>query len=154
MSHPSDATAPHPPIDDAVLDLVANHNLGTLATIKRDGRPQLSNINYCFDRDRLLVRISVTADRAKVANLRRDPRASLLVNADDGWLFAVVEGDALLTPVAADPHDDTVEELVDVFRQVAGREHPDWDEYRHAMVADRRLVARLSVTHGYGLASR
>ncbi len=152
MSQPSD-TAAHP-ISDAILDLVAGHNLGTLATIKRDGRPQLSNISYGFDRDRLLVRISLTAGRAKVANLRRDPRASLLVNASDGWLFAVVEGDMEMSPVAADPHDATVEELIEVYREVAGKEHPDWDDYRAAMVADRRLVGRLTVTHGYGLPSR
>jgi hypothetical protein len=60
-----------------------------------------------------------------------------------------VEGTADLTPVAADPHDGTVEELVAYYRAVSG-EHPDWDEYRQAMVTDRRLVVRLSVEHAYG----
>jgi hypothetical protein len=53
--------------------------------------------------------------------------------------------------VAADPNDATVEELIDVYRAVAG-EHPDWDEYRAAMVADRRLVIRLAVERVYGSA--
>jgi hypothetical protein len=61
----------------------------------------------------------------------------------------VFEGDAELSPVAADPHDATVEELIDVYRRVLG-EHPDWDEYRRAMVSDGRLVIRLRPTHAYG----
>ncbi len=133
---------------------VAERNLGSLATIKRDGRPQLSNVSYTYDAESGLVRISLTDNRAKIYNLRRDPRASMLVQSTDGWTYAVVEGDMQLTAIAADPHDATVEELIEVFRLVAGKEHPDWDEYRAAMVADRRLVGRLKVTHAYGLPRR
>jgi hypothetical protein len=63
----------------------------------------------------------------------------------------VAEGSALLTPIAAEPGDVTVEELIDVYRAVQG-EHPDWDDYRAAMVADRRLVVRISVERLYGWA--
>ena len=59
------------------------------------------------------VRVSVTDDRAKVRNVRRDPRVSLFVSSDDGWSYAVLEGDAELSPVARDEHDATVEALVD-----------------------------------------
>jgi PPOX class probable F420-dependent enzyme len=135
--------------DPRLLDLVADHRRGVLATIKRDGRPQLSNIGYAYDRAAGVVRISVTADRAKTRNLQRDARAGLHVTSDDFWSWVVVEGTADLTPVAADPHDGTVEELVAYYRAVSG-EHPDWDEYRQAMVTDRRLVVRLSVEHAYG----
>ena len=135
-------------MSDALLTLVEAKNAGVLVTIKRDGRPQLSNINYAFADG--VIRISVTDDRAKVANLRRDPRASLYVVRDDFWSYAVVEGDAELSPVAADPNDDTVEELIDLFRAVQG-EHPDWDDYRAAMVNDRRLVVRLPVGRVYGM---
>jgi PPOX class probable F420-dependent enzyme len=135
--------------DPRLLDLVADHRRGVLATIKRDGRPQLSNIGYAYDRAAGVVRISVTADRAKTRNLQRDARASLHVTSDDFWSWVVVEGTADLTPVAADPHDGTVEELVAYYRAVSG-EHPDWDEYRQAMVTDRRLVVRLPVEHAYG----
>jgi PPOX class probable F420-dependent enzyme len=135
--------------DPRLLDLVAGSTRGVLATLKRDGRPQLSNIGYAYDRDAGVVRISVTADRAKTRNLQRDPRASLHVTSPDFWSWAVVDGTADLTPVAADPHDGTVEELVAYYRAVSG-EHPDWDEYRSAMVTDRRLVVRLSVDHAYG----
>jgi PPOX class probable F420-dependent enzyme len=129
------------------LTFAADRHNGVLSTVKRDGRPQLSNITY----DLLdgVVRISVCADRAKYKNLRRDPRASLYVGQEDFWAYVVFEGDAELSPVAADPHDATVEELIDVYRRVLG-EHPDWDEYRRAMVSDGRLVIRLRPTHAYG----
>ena len=91
----------------------------------------------------------MTADRAKTKNLARDPRASFHVTSDDGWAWTVAEGTAELSAVAADPHDAAVEELVELFRAVQG-EHPDWDEFRSAMVADRRQVVRLRVERAYG----
>ncbi len=138
--------------DDAALaNLIAGRDLGVLVTLKRNGRPQLSNVTYHFDPGRRLVRVSITADRAKARNLARDPRASLHVSSEDGWSYAVAEGDAELSDVAADPGDATVEELISLYRDIRG-EHPDWDDYRRAMVEDRRLVVRLHVTYLYGLA--
>ena len=137
-------------LDPALTAVVTGSRLGALATIKRDGRPQLSNINYCFDPARALVRVSVVDGRAKVANLRRDPRASLMVSSADGWSYTVLEGVVELSAVAAATDDATVEELIEVYRLVAG-EHPDWDDYRRAMVADHRLVARLHVERAYGI---
>ena len=96
----------------------------TLATIKRDGRPQLSNVNYHFDPRPMLVRVSVVDGRAKVANLRRDPRASLLVNGSGGWTYAVLEGDAEFSEVARPTDDAAVEELIDVFRTVGRQGAP------------------------------
>jgi PPOX class probable F420-dependent enzyme len=136
--------------DDALRALLAEGTKGVLVTLKRDGRPQLSNIMYGLGDDGV-ARISVTDGRAKTANLRRDPRASLHVTTDDFWSYVVAEGTAELTPVAADPGDDTVEELVELYRSLNG-EHPDWDEYRTAMVADQRLVVRLRIEHLYGMA--
>lgn len=136
--------------DDKLLALIADNSLGVLATIKADGRPQLSNVTYHFDPRSATIEVSVTEPRAKTRNLRRDPRASLLVSSDDGWAYAVAEGDAVLTPPAAEPDDGTVEALVALYRNLAG-EHPDWDEYRRAMVTDRRVLLRLPVTHLYGL---
>jgi PPOX class probable F420-dependent enzyme len=135
--------------DEPLLDLIASRDVGALAAVKRDGRPQLSVVNYTFDRPRMLIRVSTTADRAKVANLRRDPRASLLVGTADLWSYAVAEGTARLSAVAAAPDDATVEELIEVYRAIAG-EHPDWDDYRRAMVQDRRLVLSLPVERVYG----
>jgi PPOX class probable F420-dependent enzyme len=140
--------------DPALLDLLSAGNLGALATIKRDGRPQLSNINYEYDAEAARIRISVTDDRAKVRNMRRDARASLYVSSNDGWAYTVADGDVTLSDVATEPHDAAVEELVELYRNVRGEDHPDWEEYRAAMVADRRLVARLAITHVYGVPKR
>ena len=120
-----------------------------LATIKRDGRPQLSNVGYAFDAAGPLIRVSVTADRAKTRNLVTDPRVSLHVTSPDFWSWVVVEGTAELTPPAAAPDDATADELVEYYRSISG-EHPDWAEYRAAMVAERRLVVRLRPEHTYG----
>ena len=136
--------------DDKLLAVISGNSLGVLATIKRDGRPQLSNVSYHFDPRELVVRVSITEPRAKTRNLRRDPRASILVDADDGWSYAVAEGTAELSTPAAAPDDDTVEALIALYRNIAG-EHPDWDEYRQAMVTDRRVLLTLPISHVYGM---
>jgi PPOX class probable F420-dependent enzyme len=133
----------------AALTFARGHRNGVLVTLKRDGRPQSSNIVYTVTEDGRL-RVSITADRAKYKNLVRDPRVSLHVNADDFWAYVVLEADAELSPVAAAPDDATVDELVEMYRAVQG-EHPDWDDYRAAMVADRRVVLTLRPTHVYGM---
>jgi PPOX class probable F420-dependent enzyme len=135
---------------DAFLELLGDRGRATLATIKKNGRPQLSVINYAFDPAEQVIRISLTGDRAKTHNLRRDPRVSLMVQPET-YKYAVYDGDAELTPVAESPDDATVEELVELYRAASGQEHPDWDEYRAAMVADKRLVLRIRVTHAYGM---
>ena len=133
---------------DRAMEIVSAHKLGVLVTIKRDGRPQLSNINYGVTGG--VIRISITDGRAKTANLRRDPRASLYVGQPDGWAYLVVEADASLSAVALARDDSVVEELIDVYRSVQG-EHPDWDDYRRAMVEDRRMVVRLRPARAYGM---
>ena len=138
------------PLPSDLSALAASRHTGGLATIKRDGRPQLSMVSYAFDPAAGVARISTRAPLAKVANLRRDHRASLLVPSDDQWSYAVLEGHAELSEVSRDEHDATVEELVEVYRAIGG-EHPDWDDYRQAMVRDERLVVRLVVERGYGL---
>ena len=137
-------------LDDKLLAVIRGNSLGVLTTIKRDGRPQLSNVSYHFDPRTVSIQVSIGEPRAKTRNLRRDPRASLLVSSDDGWSYAVAEGDAVLTPPAADPHDDTVEALIGLYRDIAG-EHPDWDEYREAMVTDRRVLLTMPISHLYGM---
>ncbi|MEV4465406.1 PPOX class F420-dependent oxidoreductase [Micromonospora echinofusca] len=143
----------HDETQRALTELVAGHRLGVLATLKRDGRPQLSTVIYSFDGASAVIRVSVTDGRAKTANLRRDPRASFHVSSADGWAYAVAEARAELTPVAADPDDATVAELVDLYRAIQG-EHPDWADYRRAMVAEGRLVLRLHVERLYGVPPR
>ncbi len=139
-----------PEVDPRLLDFVAGRNRGVLATLKRDGRPQLSTIGYSYDPQHRLFRVSVTADRAKTRNAERDPRVTLHVNSDDYWTWAAIEGIAELSPVAADQQDDTVEELVAHYRAVSGREQADWGAYRASLVAERRRVLRFTAAHGYG----
>ncbi|MFF4895140.1 PPOX class F420-dependent oxidoreductase [Streptomyces sp. NPDC001068] len=135
---------------DALVKLLAEGHDGVLVTLKSDGRPQLSNVNHAYYPDERTVRVSLTDDRAKTRNLRRDPRASYHVTSADRRAYTVAEGTAELSPVARDPYDETVEELVRLYRDVRG-EHPDWDDYRAAMVRDRRLVLRLRVERAYGI---
>ncbi len=135
---------------EAALAFAGQRHQGVLVTLRRDGRPQLSNIMYDVGADGI-IRISVTADRAKTKNLARDPRASLYVSKDDFWAYVVIDGTAELTPTATAPDDATVDELVALYRALQG-EHSDWDEYRAAMVADHRLVVRLRPERAYGMA--
>jgi len=131
------------------MDFARQQPRGVLVTIKRDGRPQLSNIMYKVGDDDV-PRISITDSRAKTKNLRRDPRASLYVGREDFWAYCVLEGTAELSPVAAAPDDATVEELVVMYRAAAG-EHPDWGDFRRAMVRDGRLVLRFRPEQAYGM---
>jgi PPOX class probable F420-dependent enzyme len=133
--------------DDQLWGVIAAGRLGTVATIKKDGRPQLSDVSYTAQDG--LIRFSTRTTLAKVHNLRRDPRISLKVTMPGGRGYAVAEGTAELSPVAWALGDATVEELIEIYRRLAG-EHPDWDEYRRAMVADGRLVVRLRTDHLYG----
>ena len=134
----------------ALHALLHEQSTGTLATQKRDGRTQLSNVSYTYDPTTEMIKISTRDMLAKTANIRRDPRVSLLASKSDGWSYAVAEGTASLSPVALERDDATVEELIEVYRAIGG-EHPDWDDYRRAMVADRRLVLRIAVERVYGL---
>jgi PPOX class probable F420-dependent enzyme len=133
----------------SALTFVRDHRNGVLVTQKRDGRPQLSNIIYAVDDDGI-VRISITADRAKAKNLAREPVASLHVTREDFYAYVVLDADVELSAVAQSPDDEAVEELVALYRAMIG-EHDDWDAYRQAMVNDKRLVARLAPTHAYGM---
>ena len=129
--------------------LLAGARLGVLATLKADGRPQLSPVTPFYDRDSGTLRVSMTEGRAKTANLRRDPRAALEVTSGDGWSWATAEGSVTLTGPSIDPDGPEVEALVDYYRAAAG-EHPDWAEYRAAMVADRRVLMTMRVEKVYG----
>ncbi|MEV0711389.1 PPOX class F420-dependent oxidoreductase [Nocardia aurea] len=131
------------------LDFAGATNRSVLTTIRRNGRPQLSNVLHIIGDDGI-IRISITADRAKYHNLRRDPWAAIHVTREDFFAYAVVEGTVELTPVAESPDDPAVDELVAYYRQASG-EHPDWPDYRRAMVEDRRVLARLTPTNAYGM---
>lgn len=129
--------------------LLAESRLGVLATIKSNGRPQLSPVTPYYDRKADILYVSMREGLAKTANLRRDPRAALEVTSADGWAWATAEGTAKLVGPGTDPHGPEVEALVDYYRAAAGK-HPDWDEYRSVMVSDRRVLLTMAVGHVYG----
>ena len=131
------------------LTFIGARKQGVLATIRANGRPQLSNIMFVPDEGDTFL-ISITADRAKTANLRRDPRASLYVLGDNFYQYVVIEAVAELSPVASDPQDATVEALIRYYEAASGA-HPNWDEYRAAMIADKRLAVTLRPERAYGL---
>jgi len=97
-----------------------------------------------------IIRISITADRAKYHNLRREPWAALHVTREDFFAYVVLEGPVELTPVAARPDDATVDELVLHYRALIG-EHEDWDAYRKGVVAERRSIVRFAPDRAYGM---
>ncbi|MGV8875176.1 MAG: PPOX class F420-dependent oxidoreductase [Rhodococcus sp. (in: high G+C Gram-positive bacteria)] len=130
-------------------DLLEQSRIGVLATVKSSGIPQLSPVTPFYDRAVGTIAISVTEGRAKTANLRRDPRAALEVTSADGTEWATAEGTVTLTGPGTSPNSTEIDALVDYYRAAAG-EHPDWNEYRAVMVADRRVLVTISVTHVYG----
>ena len=132
-------------------DLIAVLNAKSICfvtTLMPDGAPQISQTWVGTNGEHVLINTVDT--HQKTRNLRRDPRASIHVASDDGWSYAVAEGDATLTPPAAAPDDETVEALIALYRNISG-EHPDWDDYRRAMVDDRRVVLTLPISHVYGM---
>lgn len=129
--------------------LLVESRLGVLATIKASGLPQLSPVTPFYDRSAETVYVSMVEGRAKTVNLRRDPRAAVEVTGPDGRTWATAEGSVVLIGPGSDPDGPEVEALVDYYRRAAG-EHPDWDEYRAAMIADRRVLMIMSVQRVYG----
>jgi PPOX class probable F420-dependent enzyme len=115
-----------------------NHH-AVLVTRRADGRLQTSPV-VCGLHDDGRLAISVTEDRAKTKNLRRDPRATACVFGN-GFFgeWVQVDGTAELVPVP-----DAIDGLIALYRQISG-EHPDWDDYRAAMVRDRRVLVLISI---------
>ena len=122
----------------ALLDFVRSRHHMLLITYRRDGSAQVSPVTGGVDSAGRIV-ISSYPERAKTANLRRDPRAGVLVLSDDfGGAWVQMDGSAEVLDVP-----EAVEPLVEYFRSISG-EHPDWDEYREAMVAQGKCVIRVT----------
>lgn len=129
------------------IDWAAERKLAVLITIRSDGRPQSSDIVYYVDTG--VFHISMTAGRAKTVNLRRDPRAVLHISDEKAWSYVSLDGTVELSPPTTTPGDATSDALVDYYEQLAGQ-HPDWAEYRQAMIDEGRLMARLTPTSAAG----
>jgi len=121
-------------------DFLRAHHRAVLATSRSDGMPQLSPVTCTVD-DEGRVLISTRETAVKTKNLRRRPRASLCVFADTFFgEWVQVEGNAEVISLP-----DAMDLLVEYYRRVSG-EHPDWDDYRAAMIRDRRVIARITIT--------
>jgi PPOX class probable F420-dependent enzyme len=125
---------------DEALKWAGKRSDGVLITLRRDGRAQSSDIAYWLHDGQFWI--SLTTDRAKTANMRRDPRVVLHITDRPTWSYLSFDAAAEVGAVAAAPDDAATEDLVAYYRAVAG-EHDDWDDYRAAMVRDGRLIVRL-----------
>jgi PPOX class probable F420-dependent enzyme len=129
------------------LDLFARHRYATMTTLFPDGRPQMSLIQQNAHDG--VLDISLTDLRVKTRNLRNDPRASVMILPEGTDAFVVAEGEVELSDLSRAPGDEVGRRLCALYEALAGP-HPDWDDYRRAMVDDRRLLGRLHVVHTYG----
>ena len=121
-------------------DFLRAHHRAVLATSRSDGMPQLSPVTCTVD-DEGRVLISTRETAVKTKNLRRRPRASVCVFTDTFFgEWVQVEGNAEVIPLP-----DAMDLLVEYYRRVSG-EHPDWDDYRAAMIRDRRVIVRITIT--------
>ena len=125
--------------DDPTLDFIRRNGRGVLATLRRDGTPQLSPVVAGLDSESRVV-ISTREPSAKVRNLRRAPHATLCVFTDTFFgEWRSVDG-----PVEIVTLPEAMEPLVEYYRTRVG-EHPDWDDYRAAMKREQRVLLRISV---------
>jgi PPOX class probable F420-dependent enzyme len=123
---------------DRALDFVREHHHAVMQTYRRDGSPQMSPIACNVDADGLIV-VSTRETAMKTTHLRRDPRVALCVLSDGffgDWIQ--IEGTAEIVSLP-----EAMEGLVDYYRTTSG-EHPDWDDYRAAMVRDQRVIVRIT----------
>ena len=124
---------------DELLDFVRPRHRAVLVTTRKDGSPQLSPVTCGVDEDGRVV-ISTYPQRAKVANLRRDPRTTVMIQSDDWdgpWVQLDGTAEVIDMPEAREP-------LVDYFRSISG-EHPDWEEYRDAMEKQGKSLVRVTI---------
>ena len=126
-------------ISEALEFIKANHR-GVIATTRADGRTAMSPIACDVDADGRVV-VSTRETAMKVKHIERDPHVAICV-LNDGFFgqWVQVEGTAEIVHLP-----EAMEGLVEYYRRVSG-EHPDWDDYRAAMVRDRRVLVRITVT--------
>jgi PPOX class probable F420-dependent enzyme len=124
----------------AALEFIKTNHRAILATTRRDGAPQLTPVAVGVDASGS-VTVSSRETAAKVKNLRRDPRAWLCVM-NDGFFgeFVQVEGPAEIVELP-----EAMDGLVEYYRSISG-EHPDWEDYRAAMVREKRVLVRIEVS--------
>ena len=139
-------------ISESIRDFLTKNHQAVLVTFRRSGAPQMSIVTSGLYKDG--AAFTTTAGRAKLANLKRDPRCALMVSQTDWWGFVVLEGRAELLSPGITEADELRLALRDVYRAASGRDHPDWDEYDQAMKDERRSVIIVVPEHVYGTGTR
>jgi len=136
---------------DALWSLIGEQQHGILATIKRDGRPQLSNISYHYDADQQIASIVAASFRSKTRNLQRDPRASLHVSNDEFTLWLVAEGRVVISEPATSTEDPVGREILamSAFERVGMTDAERAEHTRRYPVIDRQII-RLHIERIYG----
>jgi PPOX class probable F420-dependent enzyme len=147
---PGAGPGPRSLTDEELSQLLGQQRFGALATNNSSGHPHLSTVLYTWEPGPRVVRISTIADRLKVRQLHKEPRCALYVTSDDFWSYAVAEGDAELSPVTVEPGDEVGLELLAMQAGVA--DPADEAAFLRQMVADRRLVIRITASRLYGTA--
>ena len=135
-------------LSDKVRDFIAQNTRGVLTTFRKNGAAQMSVVSCGPFRDG--VAFTTTAGRAKLANLKRDPRSSLLLSQEDWWGYIVLEGRAQLLSSDNTDAEELRLALRDVYRVAGGGEHSDWEEYDQAMRGQRRSVVIVVPEYVYG----
>ena len=123
-----------------LLEFVRPRHKVVLITTRADGRPQASPVTAGVDGEGRLV-VASYPQRAKTRNARRTPTVSACVLSDEfngPWVQVDGEAEVLDVPEAVEP-------LVEYFRSISG-EHPDWDEYRQAMIDQGKSLIRVTIT--------
>ncbi|MEU6677220.1 PPOX class F420-dependent oxidoreductase [Streptomyces sp. NPDC059900] len=123
---------------DELLDFVRPRHRAILLTGRSDGTPQGSPLTCGVDDSGRIV-VSTYPERAKTRNAKRNPRVSIIVLSDE-WNGPWVQIDGTAEVIDS---PDSVEPLVEYFRNISG-EHPDWDEYREAMVKQGKSIIRIT----------
>ncbi|HEU5025940.1 MAG TPA: TIGR03618 family F420-dependent PPOX class oxidoreductase [Spirillospora sp.] len=145
---PGQGPGPKPIGEDDLARLLGEQQFAVLATTRKSGHPHLSTVVYSWDAAHRIARISTTAGRAKVKQIRNDPRAALHAAAPDHLSFVVAEGTAELSAISEEPGDATGRELLAMTPGFA--DPADERAFLEQIVKDERLVIRLRADRLYG----
>lgn len=137
-------------LSDSVKQFAAENHQGVLTCFRKNGMPQMSIVTCGPYRDG--VAFSTTASRAKLLNLQRDARCSLMISKQDWWGYVVLEGKATILSPDNTPADELRDALREVYKTATNTEHYNWPEYDQAMVDDNRVAVIVVPEHVYGTA--
>lgn len=137
-------------LTNGVKQFAAENHRGVLTCFRKNGMPQISIVTCGAYGEG--VAFSTTVDRAKLINLQRDARCSLMISKEDWWGYVVLEGKATILTAENTPADELRDALREVYKAATNTEHPNWPEYDQAMLTDRRAAIIVVPDHVYGTA--